>query len=72
VDWNGSMLTDQQRVDRYNDLRAFQMMTENGYEPNQMKELGDFLKNQQIRRTKQEILTFLEQRMKLLFTDQMM
>lgn len=66
------MLTDQQRVDRYNDLRAFQMMTENGYEPNQMKELGDFLKNQQIRRTKQEILTFLEQRMKLLFTDQMM
>jgi len=72
VDWNGAMLTDQQRVDRYNDLRAFQMMTENGYEPNQMKELGDFLKNQQIRRTKQEILTFLEHRMKLLFTDQMM
>ena len=63
------MLTDQQRVDRYNDLRAFQMMTDNGYEPNQMKELGDFLKNQQIRRTKQEILTFLEHRMKLLFTD---
>ena len=63
------MLTDQQRVDRYNDLRAFQMMTDNGYEPNQMKELGNFLKNQQIRRTKQEILNFLEHRMKLLFTD---
>jgi hypothetical protein len=46
VDWYGAMLTDQQRVDRYNDLRGFQMMLEKGFDPGHMESINDFLSKQ--------------------------
>ena len=69
VDWYGQALTDQQRVDRYNDLRAFQMMVDSSFCPNQMREVRSFLETQKARRTKDEVLQFLELRAKHLIPD---
>jgi len=39
----GAMLTDQQRVARFNDLRALQLMLENDFNEDEVAQLNKFL-----------------------------
>ena len=58
------MLTDQQRVDRFNDLRAFQLLQESQFADQEVSaELASFLERELKRRTKSEAMQFYETRM---------
>ena len=60
----GAMLTDQQRVDRFNDLRAFQLLQESQFADQDVSaELASFLERELKRRTKSEAMHFYETRM---------
>ena len=57
------MLTDEQRVDRYNDYRAFQLLVQNNFSSDVLSECHTFLCEQKNKRTQNEILSFYEAKM---------
>ena len=59
----GNQLTDQQRVDRFNDLRALQLLMESGFDDSEVTWIDTFLQNEKVRRTKQEAMEYYEKRM---------
>ena len=63
ADWNGGHLTDAQRVDRYNDFRAFQLYIESNYKNSVAAECNMFLQQEKKKRTQEELLGFFEGKM---------
>ena len=61
--WYGHHLNDQQRVDRFNDLRALQIQLESKFDDNEAINLNRFLEKEKVRRTTQEAMDFYEKRM---------
>ena len=50
-------------MDRYNDLRAFQMQLQTNFDESEGVYLNNFIHREKSRRTKQEALEFYEKRM---------
>lgn len=63
TNYYGNSLNDQQRVDRFNDLRAFQLLLEANFDQGEQVNLQRFLDSSVERRSKEEALKYYETRM---------